>query len=151
MKYGFVKVAAATPQIRVADVRQNCKNICRMLADAEKAGAEVVVFPELCVCGYTCGDLFGQDVLLRACLTALRKIAECTEEKHLLAFVGVPFEMNGVLYNCAAAVSGGKVLALIPKRHLPNYAEFYEKRNFCPYTAENDTLSFYHRLQNTEL
>lgn len=142
MKYGFVKVAAATPQIRVADVRQNCKNICRMLADADKAGAEVVVFPELCVCGYTCGDLFGQGVLLRACLTALRKIAECTEEKHLLAFVGVPFEMNGVLYNCAAAVSGGKVLALIPKRHLPNYAEFYEKRNFQPYIGENTSVAF---------
>ncbi len=137
MKYGFVKVAAATPRIQVADVRYNCEQICRMISDAEKAGAELIVFPELSISGYTCRDLFGQEVLLRASMKALKEIAAVTKGKEILVFVGVPIEMHGVLYNCAAAVNAGKILALIPKRHLPNYAEFYEKRNFQPYTGEN--------------
>ena len=137
MKYGFVKAAAATPKIRVADVHYNGGNIIQLIGRAEKAGAELLVFPELCVCGYTCGDLFGQNVLLDGCLAALSDIAAATKGKSMLVFVGVPVRLSGVLYNCAAAVSGGKVLAFIPKRHLPNYAEFYEKRNFQPYKGEN--------------
>ena len=137
MKYGFVKAAAATPKIRVADVHYNGGNIIQLIERAEKAGAELLVFPELCVCGYTCGDLFGQNVLLDGCLAALSDIAAATKGKSMLVFVGVPVRLSGVLYNCAAAVSGGKVLAFIPKRHLPNYAEFYEKRNFQPYKGEN--------------
>lgn len=137
MKYGFIKAAAATPKIRVADVRYNGENIIRLIGRAEEAGAELLVFPELCVCGYTCGDLFGQNVLLDGCLSVLSEIAESTKDKKMLVFVGVPVRLSGVLYNCAAAVSGGKVLAFVPKRHLPNYAEFYEKRNFQPYTGEN--------------
>ena len=137
MKYGFVKAAAATPKIRVADVHYNGGNIIQLIEKAEKAGAELLVFPELCVCGYTCGDLFGQNVLLDGCLAALSDIAAATKGKSMLVFVGVPVRLSGVLYNCAAAVSGGKVLAFIPKRHLPNYAEFYEKRNFQPYKGEN--------------
>ena len=137
MKYGFVKAAAATPKIRVADVHYNGGNIIQLIGRAEKAGAELLVFPELCVCGYTCGDLFGQNVLLDGCLAALSDIAAATKGKSMLVFVGVPVRLSGVLYNCAAAVSGGKVLAFIPKRHLPNYAEFYEKRNFQPYRGEN--------------
>lgn len=137
MKYGFVKAAAATPKIRVADVHYNGGNIIQLIEKAEKAGAELLVFPELCVCGYTCGDLFGQNVLLDGCLAALSDIAAATNGKSMLVFVGVPVRLSGVLYNCAAAVSGGKVLAFIPKRHLPNYAEFYEKRNFQPYKGEN--------------
>ena len=137
MKYGFVRAAAATPNIRVADVHYNGGNIIQLIGRAEKAGAELLVFPELCVCGYTCGDLFGQNVLLDGCLAALSDIAAATKGKSMLVFVGVPVRLSGVLYNCAAAVSGGKVLAFIPKRHLPNYAEFYEKRNFQPYKGEN--------------
>lgn len=137
MKYGFVRAAAATPKIRVADVHYNGGNIIQLIGRAEKAGAELLVFPELCVCGYTCGDLFGQNVLLDGCLAALSDIAAATKGKSMLVFVGVPVRLSGVLYNCAAAVSGGKVLAFIPKRHLPNYAEFYEKRNFQPYKGEN--------------
>ena len=140
MKYGFVKVAAATPALRVADVRFNAKKIAEAIADADKAGVQLLVFPELSLCGYTCGDLFGQKVLLDDCLHALRSLAEETKGKKMLAFVGVPYRMGGVLYNCAAALCGGKVLALIPKRHLPNYAEFYEKRNFGAYTGENRTV-----------
>ena len=137
MKYGFVKAAAATPNIRVADVHSNGGAIIELIKRAEKAGVELLAFPELCVCGYTCGDLFGQNVLLDGCLKALSDIAAATKGKSMLVFVGVPVRLSGVLYNCAAAVSGGKVLAFIPKRHLPNYVEFYEKRNFQPYRGEN--------------
>ena len=142
MKYGFVKVAAATPHIRVADTQFNTQQIVEQISLAGKEGAELVVFPELCVCGYTCGDLFGQDVLLNGCVAALKTIAQSTKDSNILVFVGVPYKTDGVLYNCAAVVNGGKVLALIPKRHLPNYAEFYEKRNFQPYKGENRTVVF---------
>ena len=142
MKYGFVKVAAATPQIRVGDTKFNGESIIRLIRDAEKAGVELLVFPELCVCGYTCGDLFGQDVLLSGAQCALKAIADATKGLEMLVFVGVPVRARGVLYNCAAAINGGKVLAFVPKRHLPNYAEFYEKRNFQPYIGENCTVPF---------
>ncbi len=142
MKHGFVRVAAATPRIRVADTRANAESVLGCLARAKEAGAELLVFPELCLCGYTCGDLFGQDVLLRGAAEALREVAAATAGTGMLVFVGVPLQVNGVLYNCAAALNGGKVLAFIPKRHLPNYAEFYEKRNFQPYTGENIRVPF---------
>ena len=142
MKHGFVRVAAATPRIRVADTRANAESVLGCLARAKEAGAELLVFPELCLCGYTCGDLFGQDVLLRGAAEALREVAAATAGTEMLVFVGVPLQVNGVLYNCAAALNGGKVLAFIPKRHLPNYAEFYEKRNFQPYTGENIRVPF---------
>ena len=142
MKHGFVRVAAATPRIRVADTRANAESVLGCLARAKEAGAELLVFPELCLCGYTCGDLFGQDVLLRGAAEALRKVAAATAGAGMLVFVGVPLQVNGVLYNCAAALNEGKVLAFIPKRHLPNYAEFYEKRNFQPYTGENIRVPF---------
>ena len=142
MKHGFVRVAAATPRIRVADTRFNTDSILSCIKQAKEEGAELLVFPELCICGYTCGDLFGQDVLLRGASEALREIAAATEGAGMLVFVGVPLKVNGVLYNCAAALNSGKVLAFIPKRHLPNYAEFYEKRNFQPYAGENIRIPF---------
>ena len=143
MKHGFVKVAAVTPALRVADVRFNAENISRAIGEAEKAGVQLLVFPELSLCGYTCGDLFGQKVLLDDCFAFLRTIAEETKDKKMLVFVGVPVRLGGVLYNCAAALNGGRVLAFIPKTHLPNYAEFYEKRNFQPYAGENTEIDFY--------
>ena len=140
MKYGFVRVASATPRVAVADPCRNAEAICDCIDRAQREGAELLVLPELCVSGYTCGDLFGQDALLKGCLRALGEIAKHTENVRMLLFVGVPFRFGGALYNCAAAICDGKVLALIPKRNLPNYAEFYEKRNFCAYAGENRTV-----------
>ena len=142
MKYGFVKVAAATPHIRVGDVRFNTNEIIQKIRKADELGAELLVFPELCVCGYTCGDLFGQDVLLQGALSALKEISLATKGLQMLIFVGVPLRANGVLYNCAAAVNDGQVIAFVPKSNLPNYAEFYEKRNFQPYRGETLSIAF---------
>lgn len=130
MKDGFIKVAAATPQIRVADVAYNTESICRLIDETTGEGAKVVVFPELCVTGYTCGDLFNQEVLLKEARKALHKIAEYTAGKDALVFVGVPLSVEGELYNVAAALNRGKILGLTTKTFLPNYGEFYEMRQF---------------------
>ncbi|MBR0189870.1 MAG: NAD(+) synthase [Clostridia bacterium] len=131
MKYGFIKTAAITPEIKVADTEFNAEQIIGLIEKAEKAGAELTVFPELSVTGYTCGDLFYSDVLLSGALKALKKIADGTKDKKILVFVGLPVKINGLLYNVAAAVNCGEVLCLIPKTRLPNYNEFYEKRWFA--------------------
>ncbi len=131
MKDGFLKVAAATPDIRVADVVYNTGKICGLIDEAVEAGAKIVVFPELCVTGYTCGDLFSQDVLLKDARLALHRIAEHTAGKDALVFVGVPVGIGGELYNTAAALNHGKILGLTTKTFLPNYGEFYEMRQFC--------------------
>ena len=99
MRHGFVKVAAATPDIRVADVEYNTEQICRAIDQAYEKGAKIVAFPELCVTGYTCGDLFTQNVLLNAAYGAVKKIAGHTKGKNILAFVGMPLTEGGKLYN----------------------------------------------------
>lgn len=132
MNQGFVKAAAATPDIRVADVKYNTEKICEAIEAAAGEKAKIVVFPELCVTGYTCGDLFTQDVLLRDARAALLKIADFTADKDILAFVGVPLSVDGELYNVAAALNRGEILGLTTKTFLPNYAEFYEMRQFTP-------------------
>ena len=130
MKQGFVKVAAVTPNMRVADVEYNVNEICRMIDETTEQGAKVIAFPELCITGYTCGDLFSQEILLREAKQGLYRIAEYTKEKDALIFVGVPYEVAGKLYNTAAALNHGKVLGLVTKTFLPNYGEFYEMRQF---------------------
>lgn len=132
MNQGFVKAAAATPDIRVADVKYNTEKICEAIEAAAGEKAKIVAFPELCVTGYTCGDLFTQDVLLRDARAALLKIADFTADKDILAFVGVPLSVDGELYNVAAALNRGEILGLTTKTFLPNYAEFYEMRQFTP-------------------
>ena len=132
MRHGFVKVAAATPDIRVADVEYNTENICRAIGEACERKAKIIVFPELCITGYTCGDLFTQDVLLEAARRALQHIAKYTEDKDILALVGMPLAVKGKLYNTAAALNRGKILGFTTKTFLPNYAEFYEMRQFTP-------------------
>lgn len=137
MKHGFIKVAAATPDIRVADVEYNRQQICEQIGETVREGARIVVFPELCITGYTCGDLFTQEVLLTKARTALHEIAAYTKDKDVLVFVGVPLAIDGELYNVAAALNRGKILGLTTKSFLPNYGEFYEMRQFCagPSTA----------------
>ena len=132
MKNGFVKVAAATPDIRVADVEFNTQNIINAMEEAQKNGAKILVFPELCVTGYTCSDLFDHSVLLKASRKALLEIAENTNDKDMLVFVGAPLEVNGKLYNVAAAMNQGEIIGLTTKTFLPNYGEFYEMRQFTP-------------------
>ena len=132
MKNGFVKVAAATPDIRVADVDFNTQNIINALEEAQKNGAKILVFPELCVTGYTCSDLFDHSVLLKASRKALLEIAENTNDKDMLVFVGAPLEVTGKLYNVAAAMNQGEIIGFTTKTFLPNYGEFYEMRQFTP-------------------
>ena len=132
MKNGFVKVAAATPDIRVADVEFNTQNIINAMEEAQKNGAKILVFPELCVTGYTCSDLFDHSVLLKASRKALLEIAENTSDKDMLVFVGAPLEVNGKLYNVAAAMNQGEIIGFTTKTFLPNYGEFYEMRQFTP-------------------
>ena len=142
MKHGFIKVAAVTPDVRVADTDFNTKQICISMDEAISQGAKVVVFPELCISGYTCGDLFLQESLLTSCKEQLLKITEHTQGKDALVFVGLPLEREGKLYNVAAAVHDGEVLAFIPKTHIPGYAEFSETRYFIQGNKEAVSLYF---------
>lgn len=129
-RYGFVRVCAATPEIRVADVDFNVKNILSAANKAAEKGAQVIVFPELCITGYTCGDLFNQRALIKAVEDAIEYLAKKLPEGPLI-FVGAPVEVYGRLYNCAVVYNGGEIQAFIPKKHIPNYGEFYEQRHFC--------------------
>ena len=131
-EYGFVRVCAATPEIRVADVAFNEKSIIAAVKSAEEGGAQLVVFPELVLSGYTCGDLFNQRALTEGVLASLGRLRDLSAEWKTLVFVGVPIEKDGRLYNCAVALCGGKILGAVPKTNIPNYGEFYERRHFCP-------------------
>ncbi len=135
MKDGFVKAAAVTPQIRVADTVYNAQSTIEWIEKAQKEGVKLLVFPELGLTGYTCGDLFLQPVLLAGAKEALRRIVKKSKGIKMLLFVGLPFAVGTKLYNTAAAVYDGKLLGLIPKCHLPNYGEFYEKRHFTAWNA----------------
>ncbi len=130
MRHGFLRVAAATPVIRVADCEYNAGKIIELIDKTEADGNKLVVFPELCVTGYTCGDLFLQDTLLKGAIGAVKKIVDHTKGKEIVAVVGFPYIVRGKLYNTAAAICNGQVLGLIPKMSIPNYTEFYEARHF---------------------
>lgn len=130
MKDGFIKAAAVTPKIKVADPAYNAGVICDKLEEAWKAGARIIVFPEMCLTGYTCGDLFLQRALLDEAKDKLFEVAKTTEGKKGLIFVGLPLEREGRLYNVAAVLSDGRILGLVPKANIPSYAEFYEGRHF---------------------
>ena len=130
MRQGFVKVAAVTPKIGVADVKENARILFRHIKEAEENGAKIIVLPELCLSGYTCNDLFLQELLLRSVKEQLFELAEKTSSVDALIFVGMPLEYNGKLYNVAAALNYGKILGFVPKTYLPNYNEFYEARHF---------------------
>ena len=142
MKHGFIKTAAVTPTIRVADPAYNARKIMIRMKEATEHGAKIMVFPELCLSGYSCGDLFAQDVLLNQCREQLRYLVKETAGSDGLVFIGLPFEYNQKLYNVAAAIQNGRLLALIPKRCIPTYGEFYEGRYFVPGTRETVMILF---------
>lgn len=142
MKHGFVKVAAATPDIRVADVEFNTEQICKLIDETAEKNAKVVVFPELCMTGYTCGDLFSQRLLLDHSKKGLKKIAAHTADKDGIFFIGLPLAVDGELYNVAAALNRGRVLGFTTKTYLPNYGEFYEARQFCPGPGKAREINF---------
>ena len=131
MKYGFVKVAAAVPAVKVADVEYNVQQIESLIAQAEGRGVEVIVFPELCMTGYTCQDLFKEQLLLDRAESAVLTLLDFTRKLDIISIVGLPVVINGLLYNCAAVIQSGSLLGIVPKTYLPNYAEFYEKRWFA--------------------
>ena len=131
MKDGYIKVAAVTPDIRVADTVYNTERICEKIRECSADGVKVMVFPELCITGYSCEDLFLQELLLEKAIEGLLKIADCTKGIDAIVFVGLPVCCMGKLYNAAAAVCGGDILGLVPKTYIPNYNEFYEARHFA--------------------
>ena len=130
MKDGFICVAAGTPKIRVADCRYNAEQIFTMIREADKQGVKILALPELCLTGYTCGDLFLHDTLLEGAMEGLRTILKATSHLEILAVFGMPLRCAGKLYNCAVAIQKGEIVAVVPKTYLPNYGEFYEQRWF---------------------
>ena len=133
MRDGFIKAAAGTPKIRVADCRYNAEQIFTLMREADRQGVKVLALPELCLTGYTCGDLFLQDTLLRGAEEGLATVLEATKNLDMIAAVGLPVrdKWDNKLYNCAAVIQRGKILGLVPKTYLPNYGEFYEQRWFA--------------------
>ena len=133
MRDGFIKVAAGTPKIRVADCRYNAEQIFTMMREADKQGVKVLCLPELCLTGYTCGDLFLQDTLLCGAEEGLQTILEATRNLDMVTVLGLPVrcKWDNKLYNCAAVIQSGEILGLVPKTYLPNYEEFYEQRWFA--------------------
>ena len=141
MKDGFVSVACGTPKLRLADCNYNAEQTFTLMRKAEKAGAKVLVLPELGLTGYSCGDLFYQDTLLRASEEALSTVLAATRNLEVVTAVGMPLRVNNKLYNCAVIIQKGTVLGVVPKTHLPNYGEFYEKREFATAPEENGTVT----------
>ena len=131
MKDGFIKAAAGTVDVVVADVEYNTQAVLARMREADAAGANVLVLPELCLTGYTCGDLFFSDCLLGAVEPALQAIVEASKALYPVVAVGLPLRFGGKLYNCAAVVHAGRILGVVPKTHIPNYGEFYELRQFA--------------------
>ena len=131
MKNGYIKTAAATPYITVADCNANGNEIIRLIHEMEKEHVKVMTFPELCITGYTCQDLFLQRRLLDSAWETLLKVTKETADVDALVFVGVPFRNHGKLYNVAAVLNRGEIIGLVPKTYLPNYGEFYEQRHFA--------------------
>ena len=141
MKDGFVSVACGTPKLRLADCNYNAEQTFTMMRKAEKTGVKVLVLPELGLTGYSCGDLFYQDTLLRASEEALSTVLAATRNLEVVTAVGMPLRVNNKLYNCAVIIQKGTVLGVVPKTHLPNYGEFYEKREFATAPEENGTVT----------
>ncbi len=128
--YGFIRTAAAVPAVKVADTKYNTSEICRLAGEAFGNGVSIVAFPELCVTGYTCGDLFGQERLLAGAEDGVRTIVEFSRGKAMTIVAGAPVQFRGHLYNCAIVIRNGNIKGIVPKIYLPSYNEFYEARWF---------------------
>ena len=137
MKDGFIRVASSSPAVRVADTQYNSDRIIELIKKAHADGAKILVMPELCLTGYTCGDLFRHQKLISGVYNAIKKIADATNGLEILVFFGAPVLNYGKLYNCAVAVSDGEILGIVPKSNIPNYNEFYELRHFTPAPENN--------------
>lgn len=131
MDYGFVRVGAAVPELKVADCNYNASQIIELVKKAYKEKIKIIVFPELSVTSYTCGDLFGQDILLMEAIVELGRILNETAHLNIISIVGLPLCVDNQLFNCGAVLKEGKILGVVPKTHIPNYSEFYEKRWFA--------------------
>ena len=142
MKYGFIKVAAAVPAVKVADVEYNVQEIEKLIALADSEDVEVVCFPELCLTAYTCQDLFKEQLLLTKAEDGLIHLLEFTRKLDIISVVGLPVQAGGLLLNCAAVIQRGCILGLVPKTYLPNYNEFYEKRWFASAQDLNPTTIY---------
>jgi len=141
MRHGFIKCAAGTPEIKVADSSHNADQIIALMKRAADEEVRLLVLPELCVTGYTCGDLFFQRRLLDSAVAALKKIALASIGMRMITIAGLPLAKNGSIYNCAAVIYQGNILGIVPKSNLPNYNEYYEWRNFSPAPAGNSVIS----------
>lgn len=149
MEFGFIRVAAATPRVKVADVDANVEEICRMAEIAENEQVSILAFPELSVTGYSCGDLFAQELLVSRAEEGIKRLKTFSRGKSLTLVVGVPVRVRGSLYNCAAVIQNGSLKGIVPKIYLPTYNEFYESRWFssgCDFLS--DTLSAYGRIED---
>lgn len=143
---GFIKVAAATPRIRVADSPGNAKALQRVMRAAHSDGARLLITPELAITGYTCSDLFFQDALLKSAEAALLLLAQSSQGLCMITVVGLPLRYHGKLYNCAAVLYEGKILGVIPKTNIPNYGEFYEARHFAKAPEETGEIRIGHAV-----
>ncbi len=143
MKDGFIKVAAATPKVKVADTDFNTEAIFRIMKAEYKKETKICVFPELCITAYTCSDLFFQKTLLDNAKLCLYRLVKASKGHDMLTIVGLPLEHNGKLYNAAACFQDGKLLGIVPKSYIPNYNEFYEKRHFAVAPTELSYVDFF--------
>ena len=139
MKYGFINVAAAVPAIKVADIDYNVMQIESLMAQAEGKGVEILVTPELCITGYSCQDLFREQLLLDKSEEGILQLLDFTRKLDTILIVGAPVLVNSLLYNCAVVIQRGQILGVVPKTYLPNYGEFYEKRWFASAQDLNPT------------
>lgn len=140
MNYGFVKVASAIPSTKVADCQYNRENLEKIIKEADASGVEIIVFPELSITGYSCGDLFAQSLLLNESLSSLKQLMDNTSNLDIISIVGLPFAYKNTLLNCAAVLHKGKLLGIINKTYIPNYKEFYEQRWFASSLVHPDTI-----------
>jgi NAD+ synthase (glutamine-hydrolysing) len=141
MKHGFIRCAAGTPEVAVADCQKNADRIIELIDSAGEEGVRFLVLPELCITGYTCGELFIQQSLLDAATAGLKRVVKATVGKQMIVIVGVPLSSFGKLYNCAAVIYEGEILGVVPKSNIPNYGEFYEARYFSPAPSNNTTVA----------